>query len=63
MTDTIDLAYRLESLLRILSLATGRDEPGGKTFAQSGGASILDMAADMAGEIVDDLEMAKQVAL
>lgn len=57
--STIDRAYQLESLLRILALATDGEETSGKTFHQSGGGAILEMAAEMAGEIVNSLEKAQ----
>ena len=56
---TIELAYKLESLLRILSLATDGEQIAGKTFEQCGGGAMIDMAADMAGEIVISLELAE----
>ena len=56
---TIELAYKLESLLRILSLATEGEQIAGKTFEQCGGGAMIDMAADMAGEIVISLELAE----
>lgn len=56
---TIELAYKLESLLRILSLATDGEQIAGKTFEQCGGGAMIDMAADMAGEIIISLELAE----
>jgi hypothetical protein len=55
----IELAFHLESLLRVLSLAAEGEQIAGKTFNASGGGNILDMAADMAGELVNQLELAK----
>jgi hypothetical protein len=55
----IERAYQLESLLRVLSLAADGEQIAGKTFNASGGGNILDMAADMAGELVNQLELAK----
>ncbi len=54
----IDRAYRIESLLRVLSLAVDGEQVSGTRLAFSGGGSILDMAADMAGELVEGLEIA-----
>jgi hypothetical protein len=56
---TIALAYRLGSLLRILSLAGDGQQVANKTLEQSGGGEIIDMAADMAGEIIEQLELAE----
>ena len=58
-TTLIDRAYRLESLLRILTLATDGEQIAGKTFEHCGGGIVLQMAADMAGEIVSALEIAE----
>lgn len=55
----INKAYNLESLLRILSLATDGEQIAGKSFEHCGGGAILDMAADMAGAIVEALERAE----
>ena len=55
----IDRAYKLESLLRILTLATDGEQIAGKTFGHCGGGAVLEMAADMAGEIVSALEIAE----
>lgn len=55
---TLDLAYKLRSLLQILSLAIDGEQIAGKTFEYCGGGSILDMAANMAGEIIDGIEKA-----
>lgn len=53
----IDRAYKLESLLRVAALAMdGEQVAGAGRFEHVGGGSILDMAADMAGEIVAGLE-------
>lgn len=62
MQDTIARTYKLESLLRVLSLATEGEQLAGKTFAKSGGGAVLDMAADLAGEITDALERAEKSA-
>jgi hypothetical protein len=53
----IGTAYRLESLLKILSLAADGERIAGVTFCDNGGGSVIDMAADMAGEIVEGLEL------
>jgi hypothetical protein len=53
----IDQAYRLESLLRVMSMAVDGEQVSGTTLALSGGGSILDMAADMAGQLVEGLEL------
>ena len=58
----IDRAYKLESLLRVLALATESEETSGKTFQQSGGGAILELAAEMAGEIVNSLEKAENAS-
>ena len=55
----IDRAYKLESLLRILTLATDGEQISGKNFEHCGGGMVLQMAADMAGEIVSALEIAE----
>lgn len=51
-------AYQLESLLRVLSRASDGAAISGVTFEQAGGGAVLDMAADLAGQIVNDLETA-----
>ena len=56
--NAIDQAYKLESLLRVLSMAVDGEQICGKTFEHAGGGSVLDMAADLAGEIVNELEYA-----
>jgi hypothetical protein len=58
----VEQAYLLESLLRVLSLATDGEQIAGKTFEFCGGGSVLDMAADMAGAIVDALEKVEMAA-
>ena len=55
---TIDMAYKLSSLLKILSMAADGGKFDGKSFVHCGGGLILDMAADMAGEILEALEVA-----
>ena len=55
----IDRAYKLESLLRILTLATDGEQTAGKTFEHCGGGTVIEMAADMAGEIISALEIAE----
>ncbi len=55
-------AYRVESLLRILSMAVDGEQASGTTLALSGGGSIIDMAADMAGEIIEGLEVGEKDA-
>jgi hypothetical protein len=52
----IALAYQLESLLRILALATDGEQIAGRTFEGSGGGAVLELAADIAGKIVEALE-------
>lgn len=49
----IDRAYQLESLLRVASEAASEDNG---QFAKAGGSTVLSMAADMAGQIVEGLE-------
>lgn len=57
MEATIARAAKLESLLRMVSLAMdGEQIAGAGHFEKSGGGAVLDMAADMAGEIVEGLE-------
>lgn len=56
----IDQAYKLSSLLRVLSLAVDGEQIAGTTFAFNGGGSIIDMAANMAGEIVENLELGQK---
>ncbi len=61
MNDTqaiIPVAYKLESLLRILSLATDGEQIAGKTFEECGGGAVIDMAVDLAGQIITALERA-----
>lgn len=53
-------AYKLECLLRILSLASDGQQVAGRSFDQCGGGMVLDMAADMAGEIVEALDHGKE---
>lgn len=54
---TIERAAKLESLLRMVSLAMeGEQIAGAGQFEKSGGGAVLDMAADMAGQIVEGLE-------
>ena len=58
---TLECAYDLLSLLRCLSLAMDGQYPEGpRTLVQSGGCAVLDLAADMAGEIVDRLDLAER---
>jgi len=57
--NTIERAYMLESLLRVLSLAACSDQMG-RNLEQCGGGLVLDMAAEIAGEIVSDLERAQK---
>lgn len=54
----IENAYKLESLLRVLSLAVEGEQIAGQTFAHCGGGSVIDMAAEMAGGVIVDLEKA-----
>lgn len=56
----VNLAYKLESLLRLASLATDGEQIAGKTFEQCGGGAVLDLAAEMALKIITDLEVAEQ---
>ncbi|WP_323006974.1 hypothetical protein [Pseudorhodobacter sp.] len=56
---TIERAYALVSLLQILSLATDGEQIAGKTFELSGGGKVLDMAAEMAFDILGELERAE----
>ena len=61
MNDTqaiIPVAYKLESLLRILSLATDGEQIAGKTFEECGGGEVIDMAAELIGQIIAALDMA-----
>lgn len=53
----IDQANNLESLLRCLSLAVDGEQIAGITFSNSGGGSMIDLAAKMASEIVKGLEI------
>ncbi len=56
---TVKCAYDLLSLLRCLSLAMdGQELDGPRTLERSGGGEVLDLAADMAAELVDRLERA-----
>lgn len=52
----IERAYELQSLLRVLSLALDGEQVAKTTLDQVGGRTVMDMAADMAGEIVEGLE-------
>lgn len=53
----VDRAYKLESLLRVASLAMdGEQIAGAGRLEHIGGGAVLDMAADMAREIVEGLE-------
>ncbi|MBT54777.1 MAG: hypothetical protein CMF72_15425 [Mameliella sp.] len=53
----LDRASKLESLLRVLSLAMdGEQVAGAGRLDHVGGGAVLDMAADMAREIVAGLE-------
>lgn len=61
--EATNRAYDLQSLLRILSLATDGQQIAGKTFEDCGGGSVLDMAAEMAGEIVEALEVLQRAEL
>lgn len=54
--DAVNRAYKLESLLRILSLATDGEQIAGKTFEQCGGGAVIDIAIELAGELVVHLE-------
>lgn len=53
----IDRAYKLEAVLRIASDAAMEDNG---QFGLMGGSTVLAMAADMAGEIVNGLELSKK---
>lgn len=55
----IDRAYRLESLLRIMSLAVDGEQISDATFSKAGGGSLIDLAAEMAGEISAGLEVGR----
>lgn len=56
-------AYKLESLLRVMSLATDSTQINSRiTFEKSGGGAVLEMASEMAGEIVETPEMGKREA-
>lgn len=50
-------AYQLESVLRIASDAAMEDTGH---FSKAGGSTVLSMAADMAGEIVEGLELGEK---
>lgn len=54
--DAVSLAYKLESLLTILSLATDGEQIAGKTFEQCGGGTVIGMAIEMMRELVGHLE-------
>jgi len=59
--DAIDRAYTLESLLRVAALAMeGEQVAGAGRFEHVGGGSVLAMAADIAAEIVTELEVASK---
>lgn len=53
----IDRAYQLQSLLAVAEEAVIEDRG---QFANAGGATVLGMAADMAGEIVMGLERGEE---
>jgi hypothetical protein len=53
---TIARAYDLMSLLKVLSLAVDGEDVAAATLGHVGGGRVLDMAADMAAEILSDLE-------
>lgn len=55
-------AYRLESLLRVMSLATDGEQISNVTFEKSGGGEIINLAAEMAGEIIEGLELGEKAA-
>jgi hypothetical protein len=60
--NTIDLAYRLGNLLQILSLAADGQQITNTTLEHSGGGDIIDLAAEMAGEIIERLELAEKAS-
>jgi hypothetical protein len=62
MSSIVDRAYALESMLRILSLAADGEQIRTRGFADCGGGAVLDVAVEMAGEIVQQLEVAELAA-
>lgn len=52
--DPIARAYQLESVLRVAFEAAMEDDG---RFGKAGGSAVLEMAADMAGEIINELEL------
>tara|TARA_R110002096_G_scaffold411631_1_gene611806 strand:+ start:439 stop:639 length:201 start_codon:yes stop_codon:yes gene_type:complete len=59
---TIDRAYDLVSLLKVLSLATDGEDVAAANLGHVGGGRVLDLAADMAFEILGELESAEMAA-
>ena len=56
---SVDKAYDLMSLLKVLSLAVDGEEISASTLGQIGGGRVLDMAAELSYEILADLERAE----
>ncbi|WP_022705288.1 hypothetical protein [Pseudorhodobacter ferrugineus] len=56
---TIDRAYNLMSLLKVLSLAVDGEDVAAATLGHVGGGRVLDMAAELAFDILADLERAE----
>lgn len=54
--SAIKKAYRLSALLDIAALAVESEQTLGPAFEKRGGRLVMEMAAEMAGEIVDGLE-------
>ena len=57
-----DRAYDLHALLRVLSMALDGEENAAETLGHIGGGRVLDMAAEMAFELLADLERAEIAA-
>jgi hypothetical protein len=56
---TIGRVYDLVSLLRIASMAIDGEQNAGKSFEAVGGGNVLDMAAELAFDILGELERAE----
>jgi hypothetical protein len=47
------MAYQLQCLMRVLSLAVQGQDAAGLSFEQCGGSTVLELAGDMAGELAE----------
>lgn len=53
----IAIGYKLHSLLGVLSQAADGEQITGESLAKCGGGTVIEMAGEMAGEIIEGLEI------